>query len=434
MTTPLPFRGGRPCSPDARRATALADSFSGLPDGVTRWRLAAAVRAAARPLGLSSAALRLLEHYIDLTYDQDWEAGAEPVIGRPLVEIAEHLGRSERQIRNIERDLVAKGLLAWRDSANHHRKARRDRRSGRLLYAYGPSLGPLGTRAEAIIALADDARREIAEMRRLRIAAGALRRRIRAALASQPELVAVFATALARIPQRQPAGVGAAALRQTRDQLASLLAEVDRSAAAAAPAGIERRNDQAPVSRKAETENTTSTDTTKKYAINGVLGSTSGNPWNQSPMTETPELTIALRALGPIMRTALSLEQGETWNDMANAALETGRNIGIQPSLWAESCARLGRTRATLAILLVERGMTRPSSASGGHPPVRNASAYLRGMLRRADDGALHLTPSLRRYARNAIAAGDELSARAPSGRTNHHQPTTPCAAISLSK
>ena len=159
-----PPQGMRRATEALRRAETLAQGWAGLPDGVTRWRLVAALRAAAHRLGLSGAMLRLAELYVDLTYDQDWAADSEPVICRPLVEIAETLGLGERQVRNIERRLAEAGLLAFRDSGNHHRRGRRDRRSGRLVYAYGPSLAPMGVRAAEILAEAGFSAREIAAM------------------------------------------------------------------------------------------------------------------------------------------------------------------------------------------------------------------------------------------------------------------------------
>ncbi|MEL6236686.1 MAG: helix-turn-helix domain-containing protein, partial [Pseudomonadota bacterium] len=128
----------------ARESPAAASS---LPEGVTRWHLMASLRGAAQSFGLTGPMLRLLEHYMDLSYEADWAPGAEPVIPVPLCEIAEALGRSERQIRNIERRLAAAGFLIWRDAANHHRKGRRCRQSGRLIWGYGPSLGPMRARA-----------------------------------------------------------------------------------------------------------------------------------------------------------------------------------------------------------------------------------------------------------------------------------------------
>ena len=178
LTAPA-HAGIRPANARSRRVEGLAAHFNGLPEGVTRWRLMAAARGAARRLVLTVSMLALLEHYVDRSHDQDWTAGAEPVIGWPLIDIAEALGKSERQIRNLERALAERGLLCWRDSGNHHRKGRRDR-SGALVYAYGPSLAPMGARALEIIALAGEARRELAELRRTRMEISALRRRIRA--------------------------------------------------------------------------------------------------------------------------------------------------------------------------------------------------------------------------------------------------------------
>lgn len=234
----------------AREASA---ANSALPKGVSRWALMAALRGAARRFALTTPMLRLLEHYMDLSYDADWAFEAEPIIPVPLCEIAEALGRSERQIRNIERKLAAVGLLIWRDAGNHHRKGRRCGRSGRLIWAYGPSLGPMRARAAEILAAAAQDREERREARQLRLGIAALRRQLVAMVATgsdvrrdhelEPDggtrsdatrrsdklpasLYATIADTLARVPPKAPAGTPLAVLRARRTALKTLQARI----------------------------------------------------------------------------------------------------------------------------------------------------------------------------------------------------------------
>jgi replication initiation protein RepC len=396
--------GLRRSTPLSREATALADGYAGLPPGVTRWRLAAALRAAARPLGLTAAMLRLLEHYIDLTYDQDWAGGAEPVVTRPLVEIAETLGRSERQIRNVERSLAERGLLAWRDSGNHHRKGRRDHVTGRLVYAYGPSLAPLGARANEIIAAAASARADVATARRLRIAASALRRRIRADLAAAAAIgldVKLIGARLATITPSAPAGVPLSALQARRDALASVADALSDQLAWQRP----------PVSREASCEAEISvrhhTDTSPVDAMNG--DSIGRRGWDATAATEDRcgvtdggaryvPITLALAAAGEALRDALKAQDRRDWPGLVAAARDVAPLLGVDQALWAETCARLGRPGAALAVLVIER----QAGAAGpdGAPAVRRPPAYLRAMLARAAQGSLHLDRSVRAWAR----------------------------------
>ncbi len=410
----IPAQGLRRSTPAARRATTLADSYGGLAHGVTRWRLAAALRAAARPLGLTAMMLRLLEHYIDLTYDQDWAEGSEPVIVRPLIEIAEYLGRSERQVRNIERSLAEHGLLAFRDSGNHHRKGRRDRHTGRLVWAYGPSLAPLAARAEEIIALGEKARREIAENRRIRIALSALRGRIRAELsaANAAEIDATdLMEAFLRLPQRAPAGLSMQTLNERRNELKTL------ADALSARLGANDQTLETPeISAKAEIFSPRITDTPKDHSINGSMNLFHKNnflnydhlmPENKNSFnsaintdsgTSNISLPLALMAAGPEITTAIKNRGIPCWRDLVDSAKEIAPFIGINQELWSETCHCIGRNGAALAIIILERAVTR--SLDEEVAPVRQPAAYLRAMLARAKTNALHLDRSIRALAR----------------------------------
>lgn len=458
MPEARPNTGQRRSTPAGRRAEALAEAWAGLPEGVTRWRLVAALRAAARALKLSSPMLRLMEHYVDLTYDQDWAEDSEPVICRPLTEIAEHLGRSERQVRNIERALVERGLLAFRDSGNHARKGRRDRKTGRLVYAYGPSLAPFGARAEEMIALAAAARAEIAEGRRLRMAVSALRRRLKADLdAADAAGMAAgpLRAALDAAPARLPAAMPAHVLRALRDELADLAARVLEALGGAcpededtAPDGLERHE----ISARPAIERPHATDTSTKHAASGI-----GIPLNKAKtavgregQAEAPvegvrkdesapparsdngvgsiPLALALAAAGPEIgdlarETAAARGGPPNWPALIDAARTVAPTLGVDQTLWGEACGRLGRGGAVLATIILARGAARPGAEDGGAgaggaglAPIRRPAAYLRELLARADRGELHLDRSIRALAATPCARAegrDPSSARA---------------------
>jgi replication initiation protein RepC len=402
--------GLRRADTPTRRAFALAESWRGLPQGVTRWRLAAALRAAARPLGLNGGMLRLMEHYIDLSYDQDWAPDSEPIIARPLSEITDAMGLGERQIRNIERALVERGLLAFRDSGNHHRKGRRDRHTGRLVYAYGPSLAPAGARADEIIALADATRRRIAECRRLRIALSALRRRIRAELAAA-ETSGVDVTDLAAqfhaAPARTPTGASPETLELHRDVFVRIADAISARLENARSIVVEHGD----TSGKPEASARHETDTSKNHAINGV--STALNKAKRDAsrgMADDPPgvrrdhglgatpIALAMAAAGPEITAALNRTDATGWRGLVEAAAEVAPLLGIDRGLWGEACNRLGRNGAALALMIIERGVSR--GPLDGAAPVRKPDAYLRAMLDRAESGGLHLDRSVRALAR----------------------------------
>jgi replication initiation protein RepC len=416
-----PVRGREPggirrATPALRRAERLAGDWRGLPEGVTRWRLAAALRAAAKPLGLTGTLLRLVELYVDLSYDQDWAADSEPVICRPLVEIAEQMDLSERQVRNLERRLVEIGLLAFRDSGNHARRGRRDRKSGKLVYAYGPSLAPMGARAAEIIALAEAARRAVSDGRRLRLAISALRRRIRADLVAA-ETAGIdardLAEAFAAQPERIAAGLTPAALEARRDALEDLRAALTVRLGGVCPDAL-LPTLMPIITAGAEKNGFPYSDTSKPCTINGKSiplkkvksdGRSSvpeprdgGEGRRRDHGLSAVPLGLAVAAAGPELRAALARQDGPlSWRALTEAARETAPLLGVGLELWGEACGRLGRGGAALAVAIIERGLARgPGEAAA---PIRRPDAYLRGLLARAEAGELHLDRSLRAFA-----------------------------------
>ena len=371
-------------------ARVLADRFVGLPEGISRWRLAAALRVAAPQLRLTPSMLALLAHYIDLTYDADWEAGSEPVIGRPVVEIADALGRSERQIRNLERALMERGLLSWRDSGNQQRRASRGR-DGRLCYAYGPTLAPLGTRALELIGLAESCRAELAEARRLRMAIGSLRRRMRSDIASLTgETAAGLGRELDALSQRTQAGTSIEELRSHHAALEALQQRIAET--------LPDQLHTAPKDTMAEICRRPLPDTMTKHC--------------SSVLAQGRDVTAqdVYRAAGPIVR-ALCMERNPDWAGLTDAAHQTLPMIGLTQEDWAEACNRMGRRKATTAVILLEHNMTR--GVDSPYPAVTRPRAYLRALAGRHEAGRLALDRSIRGQLVRQRA--DAKSCRTPS-------------------
>ena len=397
--------GLRRWSPAQEAAEAAAARFYGLPQGINRWRLAAAIRTAATPLGLSSAMLRLLDLYIELTFDIDWTDGNEPIICRPLIEIAERLGRTERQVRNIERALVDRGLLTWRDSGNHHRRGYRDSRTGRLTTAYGPSLAPLGVRCAEIVALAETTRREAAMRRQCRSRISALRRsllvRMEAAETGGFDITALR-TKLSAIPVRHSVRDTLASLAIREKTLAALndelmvallphRRELDDHRSITAEEEISYR----PIpDTKSETESKSTAPQPKTRPANGSATAKLGNI----------SLSLILTAATDDFRHAATKSNRHGWSGLIETAAERRLLVGISEEAWATACQYLGRTRAALSVLIIEQATLRDEGRATGQAkriaPVRSPDAYLHALVRRDAEGQLHLDRSIRALAR----------------------------------
>lgn len=392
----------RRASLQACRAAALADSFAGLPPGVTRWRLAAALRRASGLLALTPAMLQLLEIYIDATHDADWAAGGEPVVIQPLIETAERLGRSERQVRNLEHALAARGLLAWRDSANHRRCGRRDRETGRLLYGHGPSLGPVGARAAEILSLAEQASDERAERRRLRLGIGALRRSLQDVLTTLTDHGAEtgdLADRYGALPARLPAHTPLAKLIALRDTLDALRAEA-LTRLSAVEVAEEKAGGAAIHSRRIP-------EIPEEDSVNGYRRPEDADP--SLPEAETapaanrskrsgdaaalPALSQIVEAAGPWFLSMLENRPRE-WGVLMEASDAVRAAVGIDATTWGRVCRQMGRERAAVAAMLIEHGVMR--TEGDRHAAIRRPAAYLDAMARRHRDGALNLSLSVR--------------------------------------
>lgn len=390
-------RGLRPETAASCAAARLADAFDGLPDGVTRWRLAASLRAAEQQLDLSPSMLRLLLHYIDLSYDADWEAGTEPVITRPVIEIAEHLGKSERQVRNLERALAARGLLAWRDSGNHHRHGRRDRATGRLVYAYGPTLAPLGARAPEIIALAATARRDAQEKRRLRMEIGALRRRLKALAATaadmgENDLATTLATADASLPRRNAAGEPVDTLSRREASLRALCESADSALRRSLNAGTgdaRPSNLDTETVAKAEIRRQPYSDTERNIGIVAACSHTIENAPNRSQAQRISLRTATMAGRNMLKRYEVRSDDIRTWSDLADIGRLRMIELGVAQEIWAAACANMGRDRASMCAVVIDAGVAGPT------PRIRRPQAYLDALTARSAQGSLRIEQSL---------------------------------------
>lgn len=392
----------------ARRATTLADGFIGLPDGITRWRLAAALRTAAPRLNLSSTMLRVAELYIDMTHDADWQNGSEPIVCKPLVEIADRLGLSERQVRNIEHGLVERGLLAWRDSANHHRRGRRDHRTGRLIYAYGPSLAPLGRRAEEILQIAAQCRDEIAELRRHRIAIAALRKRVRtelAAAAGEGRDIEDLRKTYETLPTRNPSGTPARSLAEQRQRLLMLTETLrGRLDVEGITTKVKPSDKTAKTAAKPEISDRHSNKTLTNHSINGETAPRiAGVTPNRRPLPgntretgngQTVAYSLAEAAAHPGIRAFMDEKEDRGWQSLTEACRLYGHLCGIDIASWTTACARLGRQRASLCLIISNADDLAASK------PISNRKDYFRAIARKCEERMINLPQSLQRIAR----------------------------------
>ncbi len=160
--------GFRRLTPGLLKVDRTAESFAGLPDGVTaHGQLLAAFKAAAPRLGLSTRLVHAVDWLFRFTQPQDWERGGRPIVWPSALLQQEALGLSESQAKRLNRCLIEAGLVTMKDSPNGKRYGRRDAK-GRIVEAYGFDLAPIAARHAEFVQLAEEGRAEREAMGRLR--------------------------------------------------------------------------------------------------------------------------------------------------------------------------------------------------------------------------------------------------------------------------
>src|SRR5271154_7506602 len=104
--------GFRRLTPGLLKVDRMAESFAGLPDGVTvHGQLLAAFKAAAPRLGLSTRLVHEVDWLFRFTQPQDWERGGRPIVWPSASLQQEALGVSETQAKRLNRRLIELGLI-----------------------------------------------------------------------------------------------------------------------------------------------------------------------------------------------------------------------------------------------------------------------------------------------------------------------------------
>src|SRR6204780_2346203 len=160
--------GFRRMTPGLLKADRTAESFVGLPDGVTAYgQLLAAFKAAAPRLGLSPRLVHAIDWLFRFTQTQDWGRGGRPIVWPSASLQQEALGLSASRVKMINRELIEAGLITMKDSPNGKRYGKRDPR-GNIVEAYGFDLSPIAARHAEFVRLAAEAKAERMAMGRLR--------------------------------------------------------------------------------------------------------------------------------------------------------------------------------------------------------------------------------------------------------------------------
>lgn len=389
-------RGLRKLTTNHLLAARLVEQATGLPPGVKHPnQLLATLRRAAPYLG-HHGLLPLMEALFRWTQPQDWEPGEDPIVWPGNEELANALGCSERHVSRLIAAAIEARLLSPKDGSDRRRRG--VRQNGRILWAWGFNLRPMAARhaefQEAIEA-GDLARRQCR----------ALRREASASCQSLEQFIALA----------QENGLETGALEAWREEALRLRAGLKRmedpvaldnmvgrlrALSAFGQDWLRQAVESADMSGSADPDvrpilttnqprdpERTTVAALKEAEGSGILPSpppAAISVEQQQPCTVSPEELVRLAPrLGPCLTT-----DRPDWGDLCDAAAVLAQDMAIPRILYAEACRLLGRRMAAIAVAVI-------STKAPGHFRHAGPGGYLRGMLRRAREGSLHLDRSI---------------------------------------
>jgi replication initiation protein RepC len=405
--------GFRRLTPGLLKVDRTAESFAGLPDGVTaHGQLLAAFKAAALRLGLSTRLVHAVDWLFKFTQPQDWERGGRPIVWPSALLQREALGLSETQAKRLNRCLIEAGLVTMKDSPNGKRYGKRDPK-GRIVEAYGFDLSPLAARYAEFVRLAEEGRAERETMGRLRRRATIARKGIVQILETACDYALegeewgmlerdaqAIVRALKRAERPDDMEVGVTSLeqrqREARARLEMLLKNVKKT-----PSGAENEPHQYTYNPNPYPSQDT------------VIAAKTSNEAAEPFVSQTPEPEPQKRPekgsvhgvrpddlvrLAPRLRSYLR-RPNPTWPEIIDAADWLRHDLDVSKSLWGDACVTMGRDLAAVALAIVSTKDPEHFRTTPG--------GYFHGMVQKAKAGELHLERTvwaLRRAAEPAQA------------------------------
>jgi replication initiation protein RepC len=400
---PAPIRahGTRRITLDMRARLDQADRFTGLPHGTAKpFTFLAAFQEAEPYLGLPRDAYKLVSWLVQMTRPPDWEEGSRPIAWPSARREAEFLGLSPARVKALNRAVFEAGVFVIRDNPQGRRYGRRDAQ-GRIVEAYGFDLSPLALRYTEFVKIAAEAAAERARM-------GKLRRRCTLARKGVAQAVDELG-----VQGEDPAACDRL-VRETAELVKAAKGCTRSDELALAAKALERRRDEAeallrqlikPVNWSlmglGNEPHSTATTLNDNDISHTVVARQDSSPAEISPqdppgsskqhgrLPEALQITPAvLVELAPRLAPYMSSPPVDvTWPAVVEAALWLSGEIGINHTLWAYACQRMGRDTAAVALAIV-------STKAPGHF-TSNPGGYFGGMVKRFEAGELHLARTL---------------------------------------
>lgn len=405
-----PGGGGRIASDWYRRSLEVCEAFAGLEPGFGRFDLLLLVKRAGSDAGFTPKMIQLVEYYLTVfTRDIDWEEG-RPIVYQSLSKTALDLGVSERQVQKLEKQLFEIGAIGYVDSGNCKRYGQRDPKTGVILWAFGVDLSPLADlRAELETRLHEkDLYNRAWQETKRKISWH--RRQIRSLMLEwQGDQGAVpgqgrFERAYQEIAFQLRTHVRLEELRDLLVRHQALLSELMRTMGVGET--TVEQSTPLPIAQTTPKGSSTSarSDAHYKYTnqslnscrqdAKGFQESVAEGPAvnEQAPCSGAEHVTLkqVASAASERFRGHLPMDlPSMNWSDVVEGANRLRGELGVSQAGWGEACDLLGRSGASLCVLVTDRAALREDQ------PARLPAAYFRGLVNRARRGELRLHNSI---------------------------------------
>lgn len=387
---------------DERTASTgrIAEGFSGLPERVSHRHVLTAFKRAAPYIGVPSRLVHAVDTLMSWSREVDWSEGQRPIVFPSNETLSQKLGIGIRQLQKLLNSATRWGLVAHRDSANGKRIGARGK-DGRLIYAYGIDLSPLGVRYDEFVRIADEGTEADQRINVLRKRLTAARRRISSLvqLIIDDEIGGVDATGIIESTQ-----LATHQMRKVRDErlLQACVSKLEGHAAALDErirTVSERDNEELEPVKDSPSGvlNDTHYTTTKQPPIAKAIysrslaknGSERGyDVRNNEPQSEV-EADLAHHGVDPSFIAAVAPEfiscppEQMTWGIIIGDAERLIAQAVIPANVWREACRLMGQKGAAASVIATAHKHVRGD--------VDRPGAYLRGMNKNAASGKLNL-------------------------------------------
>ncbi|MBA4079950.1 MAG: hypothetical protein C0456_19395 [Hyphomonas sp.] len=338
---------------------SISLAHNGLPPGVTHFNMADLIEKIApgtcRAEHLSATAVRVLKHYLLGCRSSDFERGKICGVWEQPQTTAHTLRISTKVLHNAEAELERGGFIE-RTHVSHARRTGQ-RRDGVIVSLAGISLRPLidgygrwKSRLEAM----ELHERAVASLRHEVVM---LSREIRATQAA-----ALIEEAERILPRGRVSRISSAEkLEALKAMLEALLVQPEL------PSGDTKSSHR----------------TEEIFAPNILVKDSSKNRKRATGVDRSDEVSPALAAslASTDYRSLLPSDRAPGWPDIVDASAIACRWHNVSQPAWAEACKRLGRERAALCLLVIDRNARLPSDH---RYRARSGRKCLSGLLRNA--------------------------------------------------